>query len=173
MSIEIKCCAITQVGEIEALYRNCGQDMLEKGFDNWGNFYPPRATIKNDLDNNTLWGLFLEKQLLGVIVLNAIQPPQFSTINWKHKREQILVVHRLAVAVAQQGNGYAKTLMLFAEDYAQTHGFETIRLDAYSINSQLLKFYERLGYQRTKEAIYLGAKWAHPFIGFEKALEKL
>ena len=170
MNLQIKECAIDQLDEIEQLYRICGQDMLEKGFDNWGDFYPPRATIEADLSNNTLWGLFLEEQLLAVIVLNAVQPTPFTTVHWQFEIEPVLVVHRLAVKVAHQGNGYAKKLMLFAEKYAQEHNYGTIRLDAYSINSQLLKFYEQLGYQRTKEAIYLGAKWAHAFICFEKML---
>ena len=81
-----------------------------------------------------------------------------------------MVVHRLAVAVEQQGNGYAKQLMRFAEKNAREQAYEAIRLDAYSINLPLLKFYEGLGYQRTKEAIYLGAKWAHSFLCFEKSM---
>lgn len=48
--------------------------------------------------------------------------------------------------------------MQFAEDYAKEQPYEVIRLNAYSANGQLLKFYERLGYQSAKEAIYLGAE---------------
>ena len=169
--MQIKTCSLAQFGEIEVLYRTCGIDMLKKGFDNWGDFYPPKEVIEEDLKNETIWGLFVDEELAGVIVLNAIQPTQFETINWAYNLPLVLVVHRLAIAVNQQGKGYAKQLMKFAESYGLQEGYGAIRLDAYSINENLLKFYERLGYQRTKEAIYLGAEWQHPFICFEKRLE--
>lgn len=169
--MQIKTCSLAQFNEIELLYRTCGIDMLKKGFDNWGDFYPPKEVIEEDLKNETLWGLFVEEALAGVIVLNAIQPVQFEEINWMYDSSVILVVHRLAIAVNQQRKGYARQLMKFAESYGLEEGYDAIRLDAYSINENLLKFYEGLGYQRTKEAIYLGAEWQHPFVCFEKQLE--
>lgn len=164
---------LSQVDEIERLYRACGKAMWEQGFENWGDFYPPKTTIEDDITTQSLFLLLSQEQdILGVIVLNEVQPEGFKTINWKYPSNKVLVVHRLAIAVHQQKKGYARQLMLFAEAYAKAANYDCIRLDAYSVNQRLLKFYEALGYQSTKEAISLGAKWKHPFVCFEKITQK-
>jgi ribosomal protein S18 acetylase RimI-like enzyme len=109
-----------------------------------------------------------EERLLGVIVLDALQPVEYESVQWKYPTTVNLIVHRLAIAVEAQKNGYAKKMMESTELHAQKNSYTAIRLDAYSINEQLLKFYRRLGYQSTKETISLGAKWKHRFICFEK-----
>lgn len=165
----IQLAKIEQLSKIELLYRACGQDMLQKGFDNWGDSYPPLEVIQRDIESGHLFCLMEHNQLLGLIALDNIQPIQYQTVTWKHTSTSILYIHRLAVAVTQQGKGYAKQLMGFAETHAQELNCGSIRLDAYSINTTLIKFYEQLGYLRTKEAIYLDDYLKYPFICFEKA----
>jgi ribosomal protein S18 acetylase RimI-like enzyme len=159
---------LTQLNAITALYRACGKKMVEQDFDNWGDFYPPVALIQEDIESEVLFCLLEEDRLLGVIVLDEKQPEQYKSVQWQYPVATSLVVHRLAVAVEAQKKGYAKKLMKFAEEYALKNAYSTIRLDAYSINEGLLKFYRALGYQSTKETISLGAKWKHSFICFEK-----
>lgn len=168
--LRIEKATLRQLETIVRLYRACGQKMLEQGFDNWGDFYPPVDLIQEDIESATLFCLLEEEQLLGIIVLNEVQPIQFERVQWQYPTTKYLIVHRLAVAVEAQKRGYAQYLMQFAEQYAQKKAYTVIRLDAYSINEALLKFYRRLGYQSTKETISLGAKWKHPFICFEKRL---
>lgn len=159
---------ITQLNAITALYRACGKRMLEQGFDNWGDFYPSVELIQEGIESETLFCLVEDGKVLGVIVLDEIQPEPYQEVEWKYTGTVSLVVHRLAVAVEAQRKGYAKKLMEFAELYAEKNAYKLIRLDAYSINEGLLKFYSRLGYQSTKETISLGAEWKHPFVCFEK-----
>ncbi len=161
---------MAQLEAIERLYRACGKEMLQQGLDNWGESYPPVVQIREDIAEGHLFCLMLGNDLLGVIVLNEAQPRQFEQVNWLYQSKKILVLRRLAIAVQQQGQGYAQKMMRFAEEYAQKYHYGAIRLDAYSINDRLLKFYERLGYQRTKEAIYLEANLDHPFVCFEKKI---
>ncbi|BDS12569.1 GNAT family N-acetyltransferase [Aureispira anguillae] len=168
--IEIKTAEPNQLDSIVALYKSCGQDMLQKGFDNWGADYPPVESVQKDIEDKQLYCLIEGNKLLAVIVLDEKQPDQYKTVNWQFQASKILVVHRLAVAITERKKGYARQLMQFAEDYACQYNYPLIRLDAYSINHSLLKFYERLGYQSAKEAIYLGANIKHPFICFEKRL---
>lgn len=166
--LEIKKTNLSQLNEIINLYRACGQKMLEHGFDNWGDFYPSVELIQQDIKREASFSLLDDERLLGVIVLDAVQPQQYDAVDWQYPNESCLVVHRLAIAVDQQRKGYAQKLMLFAEEYAQKNAYTAIRLDAYSINTGLLKFYRQLGYQSTKETISLGTKWKHPFMCFEK-----
>lgn len=159
-----------QLNAITALYRACGQQMLEQGFDNWGDFYPPTNLIQEDIESDALFCLLEDERLLGVIVLNEVQAIQYEAVQWQYPTTVSLIVHRLAVAVEAQKKGHAKRLMKYAEEYALKNAYSVIRLDAYSINEGLLKFYRQLGYQSTKETISLGAKWKYPFICFEKRL---
>jgi len=41
----------------------------------------------------------------------------------------------------EQGNGFARKLMDFAEDYAEKKGYTSIRLDAFSQNERVIKFF--------------------------------
>jgi ribosomal protein S18 acetylase RimI-like enzyme len=45
-----------------------------------------------------------------------------------------------------QGRGIARQLMQVAERQAALAHFETIRLDAFSLNPQALRLYQQLGY---------------------------
>jgi ribosomal protein S18 acetylase RimI-like enzyme len=168
--IRIEKANIAQLNTITTLYRACAKEMVKQGFENWGDFYPPVPLIQGDIESETLFCLLEDEQLLGVIALDAVPPVQYEKVQWQYPTTINLIVHRLAIAVEAQKNGYAKKLMEFAALYAQKNGYTAIRLDAYSINERLLKFYRRLGYQSTKETISLGAKWKHPFICFEKVL---
>lgn len=168
--IRIEKANIVQLNTITTLYRTCGKKMVEEGFDNWGDFYPPVTLIQRDIESETLFCLLEGEQLLGVIALDAVQPVQYETVQWQYPTTINLIVHRLAIAVEAQKKGYAKRLMAFANLHAQENGYTAIRLDAYSTNEGLLKFYRQLGYQSTKETISLGAEWKHPFICFEKKI---
>lgn len=161
---------LMQLDEITTLYRACGAKMLQQGFDNWGDFYPPVVTIMQDIEQENLFVLINEHTIIGVIVLDEIQPSMFSEVSWQFDSIKTLVIHRLAIHPNYQSKGYAKRLVRFAEKQAQEQQYTVIRLDAYSINKKLLEFYKNLGYQITKEAISLGAKWKHPFNCFEKKI---
>jgi ribosomal protein S18 acetylase RimI-like enzyme len=58
------------------------------------------------------------------------------------------VVHRVCVATIFQGQGIAKKLMRFAEDYAGKTRYTSIRLDALAGNPISLGLYDSLGYRR-------------------------
>lgn len=157
-----------QLNQITNLYRACSKVMIEQGFDNWGDAYPPVALIQEGIESESSFCLLDEGQLVGVIVLDEMQPIEYKEVTWEYSAPVSLVVHRLAIAVEAQRKGYAKKLMEFAELYAQKNNYAVIRLDAYSINEGVLKFYRRLGYQSTKETISLGDEYKHPFVCFEK-----
>lgn len=159
---------LTQLDKITALYQGCSKVMVTQGFDNWGDAYPPVSLIQEGIVSGTSFCLLDEDTLLGVIVLDEIQPVQYQEVEWKYSATVSLVVHRLAIAVEAQRKGYAKKMMEFAELYAQKNNYSVIRLDAYSINEGVLKFYRGLGYQCTKETISLGDEYKHPFVCFEK-----
>lgn len=167
----IQLARIGQLSEIKELYTNCRLSLQKIGlYHQWYDFYPPLATIQEDISSQTLFILQNNEDIMGVIVLNEVQFEGYEAMNWQYGSQHILVIHRIAVAPKFQGKGYAQQLLSFAENYAQQHNYEAIRLDAYSQNPRLLKFYSQMGYQRTKEVIFLGQPWEYPFVCFEKSV---
>ncbi|MCP4440313.1 MAG: GNAT family N-acetyltransferase [Aureispira sp.] len=168
----IQVASIDQLSKIKDLYTNCRLVLQQMGLQHqWYDFYPPVSTIQQDIEEQTLFVLQNNTDLMGVMVLNEVQFKGYEEVDWQHQGDRILVIHRIAVAPQHQGKGYARKLLQFAENHAKKHNYTAIRLDAYSQNSRLLKFYTRMDYQRTKEVIFLGQPWEHPFVCFEKKIE--
>jgi GNAT superfamily N-acetyltransferase len=65
-----------------------------------------------------------------------------------------------------QGKGYAKALMDFAENKARKEGFQSVRLDTFSLNEKNVAFYTKRGYSRLGD-IYFPIKSKAPFHCFE------
>ena len=81
----------------------------------------------------------------------------------------MLVIHRLVVHPKHQRKGYAKTLMDFAEDYAQNNDYTSIRLDAYTQNKRVIRFYKSRGYS-IRGNVYFSERTL-PFHCMEKLIE--
>jgi len=89
-------------------------------------------------------------------------------VHWKNNEGKVLVIHRLAVHPPFQKQGFAKKLMDFAEDHAIKNGCAAVRLDAYSGNERVLRFYENRGYQKRGEVNFSGR--VLPFFCYEKEI---
>jgi ribosomal protein S18 acetylase RimI-like enzyme len=82
--------------------------------------------------------------------------------------EPALVVHRLCVDPAYQGNGLGSQLMDFAEAHAKQNTYVSIRLDAYAGNPRAVWLYERRGYRKAGQVYF--PRRTLPFFCFEKIL---
>ncbi len=85
---------------------------------------------------------------MGIIGLDENQFSEWQKHGWVDIKGKPLAVHRVCVAVNFQGQGMAKKLMGFAEDYAGEKGYTSIRLDAFAGNKISVGMYESLGYRR-------------------------
>lgn len=113
----------------------------------WDKSYPTINHIKNDLQNNSLYGIFLNDILYGVYVLDNVQSPEYTSVNWIYNEAPIAVLHRMAVDPDSQSIGIGERLLVDAIHRAKNEGYKTIRLDAFSENEKLLRFYEKRGFQ--------------------------
>ena len=124
--------------------------------------------FRSDILNNSLFLIRNEDGILGIIVLDENQSPEYSKIDWISKDERVLVIHRLAINPKYQSQGYARKLMYYAEEYAREHNYKAIRLDAYTGNLRALSFYEKRDYKKTGELCF---PWRElPFNCYEKVL---
>ena len=116
------------------LTKACGAHMRSNGIDQWDEDYPDIDTLRRDIIDQNLFVMKKDDQVVGVIVLNENQDPEYDEMNWSTEGNSFLVVHRLAISPRFQGQGLARKMMDFAESYAMKNGYKAIRLDTFSQN---------------------------------------
>ncbi|MGB1517660.1 MAG: GNAT family N-acetyltransferase [Crocinitomicaceae bacterium] len=148
----------------------CAADLISKGISQWDENYPDLNTIQMDIQRGELFKYTIENTIVGIIVLNENQDPEYVGLNWiTPASSRNLVVHRLAVHPEHQGKGIARQLMDFGEEKAKQEGYDSIRLDTFTQNKRNQKFYDNRGYQRTG-VVYLSYRDDFPYIGYELIL---
>ena len=135
------------LGNIMLMYNSCVNGMLKNGIDQWDASYPNVDVIIVDLKARTYFVAEENGEIIGGINIDENQDKTYLTIDWADKKNQFLVVHRLAVVEEKWGDGIGKKLMLFVEEVVAEEGYQSIRLDTYSGNPKAMEFYRRLGYR--------------------------
>lgn len=166
--MSIQRASIDAAEKILEIFTACKNTMELTGIFQWNETYPNLHTIINDIQNNELYILSNNGEIMGVICLNTQQEAEWSLVNWLDKNGHVLIIHRLAVHPLFQGQGFARQLMNFAENFASQSGYTSIRLDAYTGNKSALTLYERRDYQGRGEVVFSGR--VLPFICFEKVI---
>lgn len=113
----------------------------------WTEFYPNREVFQIDIDNEHLYVL-VDKEILGVVVLNNIEDLNYETLSWKNNKEY-LVVHRIFTAYNTGGKGYGRVLIEKSIEIAKENNFKSIRLDTSSDNITAQVFYNKQGFKYT------------------------
>lgn len=142
--------------------------LQEQTIDQWGDFYPTADIIQQDIEEAQLFVALDKDAIIGIIVLNDFQDPQYDEVWWNYPESNPMVVHRLVIDPKCQGKGFGYKLMEFAEKYAVEHDFTSIRLDAYKLNKASVKLYENMNYVHVGE-VYFEHR-SENFYLFEKLL---
>ena len=161
---------LSDLPEIKRLTESCAVAMQEKGIFQWNENYPSLEKLEQDIIREELYILKQEAAILGIIVLTPIMDEEYVPIEWLTSSGNNLYIHRLAVHPFAWGMGYGQQLMDFAEEYARSKGFDSVRLDTFSQNQRNQRFYEARGYQRLGD-IYFPKQSEHPFHCYEKVLD--
>lgn len=159
---------IDQLDNVFQIFKDCRISMEKDGVYQWTEHYPTLKIIRNDIQEGYLYCLTQNEKIVGVVNISDIQEPEYKTIHWQNNDGKILVVHRLAVHPQFQKQGLAKKLMDFSEDYATKNNYSSVRLDAYSGNERVLRFYENRDYKKRGEVFF--PKRELPFYCYEKQL---
>jgi ribosomal protein S18 acetylase RimI-like enzyme len=138
---------ISDLENIMLMYKSCVSGMIENGIDQWDESYPNTEVIMEDLIAQTYFVAIENNIIIAGINIDQNQDDTYLAIDWKDKKNQFLVVHRLAVKVEFWNDGIGKSLMLFTENLVTEKGLNSIRLDTYSGNPKAMEFYRRLGYR--------------------------
>ena len=137
---------ISDLENIMLMYKSCVATMIANGIDQWDESYPNTEVIIEDLIAQTYFVVTKNEIIIAGINIDQNQDDTYLAIDWEDKKNQFLVVHRLAVKVEFWNDGIGKSLMLFTENLVTEKGLNSIRLDTYSGNPKAMEFYRRLGY---------------------------
>lgn len=136
-----------QINAVEDLVNQCRDDLMARNIFQWDARYPNRAYFEQTLAAESLFVLTDADCVIGVVVLDEGQAPEWSAVDWQEGAGPILVVHSFAVLPSSQGKGYGATMLRCCEAFARNAGYRSVRLDAFSENEAALRFYVRHGYR--------------------------
>ena len=128
----------------------CVSKLHSLGIDQWDDEYPSNEVISAAIDKRSLFMIFESGSVAAAIGLDTEQPLEYRSCSWRFGLPA-LIVHHLIVHPDYWRNGYATQLMGFAEGYASSKGFSSIRLDAYTGNQAALSLYRTRGYSEAGE----------------------
>lgn len=131
---------------VVGLCKACVADMLAHGIDQWDEIYPDRPTFERDIRLGEMTVASINGEIVGCIVLNTEQDPEYDEVAWRYRPERVAVIHRLMVRPDYQGKGVARLLIEHAEEAARAQGFLAVRLDAFSQNPVAVPMYQKRGY---------------------------
>jgi ribosomal protein S18 acetylase RimI-like enzyme len=147
-NININKVASTEIDSVMVIIKDAIEKMHRNGIQQWGEYYPTREIFLADIAAGSLYAARIGGSIVGIIGLDENQFSEWKGKDWGDTKGKPLVVHRVCVAINFQGQGIAKKLMRFAEDYAGKNGYTSIRLDAFTGNKISRGMYESLGYRR-------------------------
>ena len=157
------------IKEVLVLTRACALAMEAEGIFQWNSHYPSEEVFVRDVSQGALSVFEREKKVCGCIMFSNEKDAPYNSVTWLTPDQQNLYIHRLAVHPHFQKQGIARSLMDFAEAFAATHQFQSIRLDTFSQNPRNIRFYESRDYKRVGD-IYFPKQSPFPFHCYEKVL---
>ncbi len=166
-SYQIVQAKLSDVDSIVDMYRQATARLREIGLNQWTDHYPNKNIIQKDIEQEQLFILKNNANILGAVTLNEEQEEKYKTIDWKYRDGKVLVIHRLVIHPDHQGLGFARILMDYSENVARKQQYSSIRLDAYSSNKQIIQFYSNRNFEHRGEIFF--PERTEPFYAMEKA----
>ena len=149
--------------------RSCARAMELKNIFQWNDDYPSLSTFENDINNNCLYVVIKEKEIIGCICISDFMDKEYESVKWLTKNNNNIYIHRLAVTPTHQRMGYAQEMMSFAEDFARENKYLSVRLDTFSKNVNNQTFYQKRGYKKLGN-IFFPNQSESPFYCYELML---
>ena len=153
----IRLAAAADLDGVARIYDEILEDADCLRFTNWQKGkYPCRATAERALEQDWLYVMEAEGQIVATAILNKEQLPEYDKLSWSipAEREQVFVIHTLCVPPFQAGRGYARQFVAFSEELGRSLDCITLRLDTYEGNEPALAMYPRLGYRAVGKTLF-------------------
>ena len=124
--------------------------LLKEQSEQWQHGYPNEAVLLDDIAKNRLYGAYSPDGVLaGIAAIIVGLDTDYIYIedgNWlSPTAETDVVVHRVATNRDFFGKGVAKSLFLFAMDYAKKIGAASLKGDTHKNNKPMQKVFDSVG----------------------------
>ncbi|KMQ70639.1 GNAT family N-acetyltransferase [Chryseobacterium koreense] len=134
----------------------------------WQDGYPNQQTVKTDIE----WGIgYVLTENEDVVAYSAIllnDEPAYDKIVGKWLTDgDFHVVHRVAVADAVAGKGYAMKIFSKIEEFSRANNVFSIKVDTNFDNGAMLHILQKLGYAYCGKVYFRGAER----LAYEKVLQ--
>ena len=149
------------IEEAAALMERVKEFLVTQGIFQWDENYPNRDFIQEAICDRNLYVFSVDGKIIGSVVLDEWQAPEWDAINWQDIEAPVLVIHALAIEPRLQGQGYGSALLRACEQLASEHGYECLRLDVFAGNPAAFGLYERYGYQHCGQIQYRSKPAGH------------
>ena len=168
--IKIELATLNELDRVKEIAEACAKNMIENNIFQWNDKYPSREIFKEDIKNKSLYVSKINQEVVGCIMFSSFKDDVYKTVNWITEDEYNLYIHRLAVDPIFQKRGIARKMMDFAEDFAKSNNYISVRLDTFSQNPRNNKFYKSRGYNKLDD-VYFPRQSEFPFHCYEKLVD--
>lgn len=114
----------------------------------WKEYYSPELLLEK-LSHSQVFMIYVDNEPAATISLSTDRISYYESADMEHFQDptaEALYVSALGVRPQFQGKGLAKELMRIAEETARVSGLRYIRFDARGKYTELITFYQKLGY---------------------------
>lgn len=110
--------------------------------------YPTVDTARLGVKTDSLYVYEENGMILGAVILDTHQPPEYRNISWgaKTERNGALVIHTLCVSPKFSGGGVGSAIVEFAKSLAKEKGYRAIRLNTTTRNILAVHLYQKNGF---------------------------
>ena len=137
--------------ELITLYRAAIARMDEQNIPQWDEIYPSIEVLQADVSSGHMQIGRVNGKIAVAFLLEECSEEDYEAADWRYRDPRFIVLHRLCVHPAFQGQGVARQAMDFLEQSVLDSGLSAVRLDAFSLNPAALKLYESRGYEKAGE----------------------
>jgi hypothetical protein len=94
--------------EVAAMIERVKEALVAQGILQWNEHYPSRAFIREAITDGNLYVFIDDENIIGSVVLDEWQSPEWDAINWLSAESSVLVIHALTVEPRLQGGAMAQ-----------------------------------------------------------------
>lgn len=161
--------APTDLDSICSLISGAIAQMERDGIHQWDSIYPARDDFIADISQKTLYIAEQEHRIAAVYVISQQCDGEYKKCRWSNPAKTACIIHRFCVAPDFQNKGVGRQVLEHIENQAAGMGYESIRLDVFTLNPYALKLYMNSGYQERGFADWRKGR----FVLMEKALKTI
>ena len=138
-----------ELEEILTIYKEAREYMALNGNRNqWGDNYPPRELIEEDIASGKCY-IAVDEKICGVFYFAIEADPMYAIIKegqWLNDNKYA-VVHRIAVSKNTHNKGIAGTCIDYAVEMCKAQKIYDLRMDTHRDNQPMQRFLEKKGFE--------------------------